>query len=85
MRLRRTFAVGALAVGAIVATTAFAFPSVPVDKSQPLPALTAQALSARYAADSRMLAQAARSAEVARPAEAPPGEAQGATAPLSAK
>jgi hypothetical protein len=63
MRLRRTFAVGALAVGAIVATTAFAFPSVPVDKSQPLPALTAQALSARYAADSRMIARAARSAE----------------------
>jgi hypothetical protein len=62
MRLRRTFAVGALAVGSIAATTAFAFPSVPVDTSQPLPALTAQALSARYAADSHMIAQAARSA-----------------------
>jgi Alpha/beta hydrolase len=63
MRLRRTFAVGALAVGAIAATTAFAFPSVPVDKSQRLPALTAQALSARYAEDSRMIAQAATAAE----------------------
>jgi hypothetical protein len=63
MKLRRTFAVGALAVGAIAATTAFAFPSVPVDKSQRLPALTAQALSARYAEDSRMIAQAATAAE----------------------
>jgi hypothetical protein len=62
MRLRRTFAAAALAVGALVATTAFAFPSVPVDKSQPLPALTAQALAARYAADSRMIAQAAAGA-----------------------
>lgn len=62
MRLRRTFAVGALAVGALVATTAFAFPSVPVDTSQPFPALTAQALSARYTADSRLIAQAATAA-----------------------
>jgi hypothetical protein len=63
MRLPRTFAVGALAVGAVVATTAFAFPSAPVDTSQPLPALTAQGLSARYAVDSRMIAQAAGVAE----------------------
>jgi hypothetical protein len=63
MRLRRMFTAGAIAAGVIVATTAFAFPSVPVDKSQPLPALTAQALSARYAEDSRMIAQAASAAD----------------------
>ena len=62
MRLRRTLAVGAVAAAAIVATTAFAFPSAPVDRAQPLPALTAPALAARYAADSRLIAQAARAA-----------------------
>ena len=63
MRLRRTLAVGAVAAAAIVATTAFAFPSTPVDRAQPLPALTAPALAARYAADSSLIAQAARAAE----------------------
>jgi len=62
MRLRRTLAVGAVAAAAIVATTAFAFPSTPVDRAQPLPALTAPALAARYAADSRLIAHAARAA-----------------------
>ena len=63
MRLRRTLAVGAVAAAAIVATTAFAFPSTPVDRAQPFPALTAPALAARYAADSRLIAQAARAAD----------------------
>ena len=62
MRLRRMVAVGAVAAGVIAATTAAAFPSAPVDQSQPLPALTTQALAARYAADSRMITQAARAA-----------------------
>jgi hypothetical protein len=62
MRLRRMFAAGAIAAGVIAATTAFAFPSAQADQSQPLPALTAQALAARYAADSRMVAQAANAA-----------------------
>jgi Alpha/beta hydrolase len=62
MRLRRVLAVGAAAAAAILATTAAAFPSPPVDQSQPLPALTARALAARYAADSRTIEQAARAA-----------------------
>jgi hypothetical protein len=62
MRLRRMFAAGVIAAGVIAATTAFAFPSVPVDEPQPLPALTAQALAARYAADARMIARAASAA-----------------------
>ena len=61
-RLRRVFAVGAVAA-AIVATTAAAFPAPPVDQSQPIPALTAQALAARYAANSGMIAQAAQTAD----------------------
>lgn len=62
MRLRRMFAAGAIAAGVIAATTAAAFPGAPVDQSQPLPALTARALATRYAADSRMIAQAAHTA-----------------------
>jgi len=62
MRLRRTIAIAAAASVAVIATTAAAFPGTPVDRSQPLPALTAQALAARYAADSRMIAQAAGAA-----------------------
>jgi hypothetical protein len=57
------FAAGAVGVGVIAATTAAAFPSAPVDQSQPLPALTAQALAGRYAAGSRMIVQAARAAD----------------------
>jgi hypothetical protein len=63
MRLRRTLAAGVIAAGVIAATTAFAFPSAQADRSQPLPALTAPALAARYAADSHMIAQAAHAAE----------------------
>ncbi len=62
MRLRRVIAVTAAAAAAALATTAAVFPGVPADRPQPLPALTAPALDARYAADSRMIAQAARAA-----------------------
>jgi hypothetical protein len=62
MRLRRVFTAGAVAAGVIAASTAAAFPSPPVDRPQPLPALTAPALAARYTADSRIIAQAARTA-----------------------
>jgi hypothetical protein len=62
MRLRRKVAIAAAASAAAIATTAAAFPGAPVDQPQPLPALTAQALAARYAADSHMIAQAARAA-----------------------
>jgi Alpha/beta hydrolase len=62
MRLRRTIAIAAVAAAAAVGTTAAAFPSAPVDRPQPFPALTAQALAARYATDSRMIARAARAA-----------------------
>jgi hypothetical protein len=62
MRLRRKLAMAAAAAAAAVATTAAAFPRAPVDRPQPFPALTAQALAARYASDSRMIAQAARTA-----------------------
>jgi hypothetical protein len=62
MRLRRKLAMAAAAAAAAVATTAAAFPRAPVDRPQPFPALTAQALAARYATDSRMIAQAERAA-----------------------
>ena len=61
MRLRRMI-VTAAAVTAVLATTAAVLPGAPADRAQPLPALTAPALAARYAADSRMVAQAARAA-----------------------
>jgi hypothetical protein len=63
MRLRRVIAVTAAAAAAVLATTAAVFPGVPADRPQPLPALTTRALDARYAADSRMIAQAARAAD----------------------
>src|SRR5215469_12027666 len=59
MRLRRTIAIAVAASGTVLATTAAVLPSAPVDKPQPMPALTAKALSARYATDSRMIAHAA--------------------------
>ena len=61
MRLRRMIAI-ASAAAAVLATTAAVFPGSPADRPQPLPALTTRALAARYAADSRMIAQAARAA-----------------------
>ncbi len=62
MRLRRVIAVGAAASAVVVATTAAVFPGSPVDRPQPLPALTSQALAARYTADSRMVARAGQAA-----------------------
>jgi len=62
MRLRRIIVIGAAAVTAVLATTAAVLPGAPADRAQPLPALTAPALAARYAADARMVAQAARAA-----------------------
>ena len=62
MRLRRTIAIGMAAAGVVVATTAAVLPSRPIDRPQPLPALTAKALAARYATDSRMIEKAARAA-----------------------
>jgi hypothetical protein len=61
MRHRRIFFLTAAAT-AVLATTAAVLPGSPADRPQPLPALTASALAARYAADSRMIAQAARAA-----------------------
>ena len=57
MMLRSKIAIGSAAAATVIATTAAAFPAVPVDQAQPFPALTAQALAARYAEDSRMIAQ----------------------------
>jgi hypothetical protein len=61
MRLRRVIAIAG-AVTAVFATTAAVLPGAPVDRPQPLPALTAPALAARYSADSRMIARAASAA-----------------------
>jgi hypothetical protein len=62
MRLRRAAAIGAAATAVVLATTAAVFPASPVDRPQPMPALTSQALAARYAADSQLVARAAHAA-----------------------
>ena len=61
MRLRRLAAVAAAGIAGL-ATTAAMLPGHPVDRPQPLPALTARALDARYAADARLITRAARTA-----------------------
>jgi hypothetical protein len=61
MRLRRFSAVVAAGIAGF-ATTAAMLPGHPVDRPQPLPALTARALDARYAGDSRLITRAARTA-----------------------
>jgi hypothetical protein len=61
MRLRRAILIGAVAT-AVFATTAAMLPDGQADRPQPLPTFSAQALAARYATDSRMIAQAARAA-----------------------
>ncbi len=61
MRLRRTTVVVAIAA-AVAATTAAVFPSAPVDRLQPMPTLTAPALTARYTADAHQIARAATAA-----------------------
>lgn len=58
MRLRRTVLI-ATAATALIATTAAMFPGSPADRPQPLPALTARALAARYAADAGQVDRAA--------------------------
>ncbi len=52
MRLRRISAIAA-AAAAVFATTAAVLPGSPADRPQPMPALTARALDARYTADAR--------------------------------
>jgi hypothetical protein len=64
MKLRRVIAIAG-AVTAVLATTAAVLPGAPVDRPQPLPALTGPALAARYSADSRMIARAASAAGLA--------------------
>jgi Alpha/beta hydrolase len=61
MKLRRTVLIAAAAT-VMLATTAAMFPASPVERLQPLPALTSSALAARYTADARQLALATRSA-----------------------
>ena len=61
MRLRRLAAVAAAGIAGF-ATTAAVLPGHPVDRPQPLPALTARALDARYAADARLITRAAGTA-----------------------
>ena len=62
MRLRRAAAIGAVATAVVLATTAAVLPGSPVDRPQPMPALTSQALAARYAADSHLVSRAAHAA-----------------------
>ena len=61
MRLRRLAAIATAGIAGL-ATTAAMLPGHPVDRPQPLPALTARALDARYAADARLITRAARTA-----------------------
>ena len=61
MRLRRISAIAA-AAAAVAATTAAVYPSAPADRLQPMPALTAPALAARYTADAHRIARAASAA-----------------------
>jgi Alpha/beta hydrolase len=66
MRLRRIATVAGVAAGAaatVFAITAAVFPTAPGDPMQPMPALTSQALAARYVTDSAAIAHAARSAQ----------------------
>ncbi len=57
MKLRRITAIAAIAA-ALAATTAAVYPRPPADRLQPMPALTAKALAARYSADARQIALA---------------------------
>ncbi len=62
MRLRRVTAIAAAAAVAALTLTAAVSPPAPADPPVSLPALTAPALSARYAAESAAIAAAARAA-----------------------
>jgi alpha/beta hydrolase family protein len=61
MKLRRITAIAAI-TAALAATTAAVYPRPPAGRLQPMPALTARALSARYSADARQIALAAAAA-----------------------
>ena len=61
MKLRRITAVAAIAA-ALAATTAAVYPRPAPDRLQPMPALTARALAARYSADAHQIALAAAAA-----------------------
>ena len=58
MRRRRMVGIAAAATAGILALTAAVLPSSPPDPTVKLPALTTQALTARYAASSRAIARA---------------------------
>jgi hypothetical protein len=61
MRLRRISLITGV-VAAVAATTAAVYPSAQVGRLQPMPALTASALSTRYAADAHLIDKAASAA-----------------------
>jgi Alpha/beta hydrolase len=65
MRIRRTIVIGAAAAAVVLATTAAALPSAPVDKAQPLPALTPSALAVRYHTDDQEIGLAEEAASKA--------------------
>lgn len=62
MKHRRLVAIAAV-VAVVGATTAATLPPAPIDRAQPLPALTAQALAARYSANGHRIALAASAAK----------------------
>src|ERR1700689_4397129 len=62
MRLRRTTALAGVPTAAGAGTPSPPWPRAQVGRSQPLPALTAQALATRYATDSHMISRAALAA-----------------------
>ncbi len=62
MRLRPVLATAIAAVAVALATATATLPGHPADRPQPLPALTARALNARYAASAQAITAAQRAA-----------------------